>query len=55
MSEPCDKHKKVKTKIICKCVYCEIDNLNQRVREQEEVIKWYRDKHKGKQIAEQSA
>ncbi len=44
MNNVCDKHKEHPAKIYSKCIDCEVDMLQQRIREQEEVLKWFRDK-----------
>ncbi|WP_059050821.1 hypothetical protein [Paenibacillus senegalimassiliensis] len=42
----CDKHKEHPAKIYSKCIGCEIDMLQQRIKEQEELLKWHRSKGK---------
>ncbi|GIO13556.1 hypothetical protein J19TS2_31110 [Cohnella xylanilytica] len=42
MSEVCDNHKWKPVKIYCKCIGCEIESLNQRIKEQEELLQWFR-------------
>ena len=46
MNKVCDKHKEHPAKIYSKCIGCEIDMLQQRIREQEELLKWFRSKDK---------
>lgn len=43
MSQVCKKHQEKPEKIYGKCIGCEIEWLNQRIREQEELLKFYRE------------
>ena len=46
MSEICEKHVKNPARIYGKCIGCEIEYLNQRIKEQEELLNWFRSKVK---------
>lgn len=50
MSQVCKKHQEKPAKIYGKCIGCEIEWLNQRIREQEEFLKFYRDQFEELQL-----
>lgn len=52
MSQVCKKHQEKPAKIYGKCIGCEIEWLNQRIREQEELLKFYRERKSETQAIE---
>lgn len=46
MSKICKKHQENPAKIYSQCIGCEIEDLNQRIREQEELLKWFRERQR---------
>ncbi len=44
VSKVCKNHLENPVKIYSQCIGCEIEYLNQRIREQEELLKWFRNR-----------
>jgi hypothetical protein len=47
MSKVCKKHQENPVTIYSKCIGCELENLHRRIREQEELLKWFRERTGG--------
>jgi len=52
LSEVCKKHRENPARIYSQCIGCEIEDLNQRIREQEELLKFYRERKSEDQVIE---
>lgn len=44
MSKVCKKHRENPARIYSQCIGCEIENLNQCIKEQEDLLKWFRER-----------
>lgn len=52
MNKVCKKHQENPVKIYSQCIGCETEYLNQRIKEQGDLLKWFRDRRSETQAIE---